>query len=453
MAKNEDTGNIKPFDVLGYSGLKQWGGIIYEEFHRRLQGPYAVKVYREMTDNSSTIGAIRYLIKALVRQVDWRVEPAIEGDEQAIEWASFVETCLDDMSITFEDFMSEVLSFLDYGWSYFETVYKIRKGDTKDKRTQSRYDDGKIGWRKFALRAQDTLDKWEFDDEDGDLLGMHQQTDTGQYAFIPLDKAILFRTETYKDNPEGKSIYRNAVVDWFFLKRISEIEAIGIERDLTGMPVMQVPVAILQTTATPEQVALKEQFETLLGQIKRDERAFALIPSEMNSEGKPTGYKFSLMSSGGQHQVDTDKTKTYYKTGIFQSVVAQFLQLGMNNVGSFALASSQTNLFAVALGAYLDTITATFNRSAIGPLMRLNRVGSELWPTLVHGDIESPPLAEIAAYIQALAMSGQLPEDDAIKRKLLEIGGLPIPEIEEGLATPPKAKAPIRSIPAMSAEK
>lgn len=448
MAKNPE------FEVLGYSGLKEWGGRIYEEFHRRLQGPYAAKVYREMTDNSSTIGSIRYLIKALVRQVDWRVEPSIEGDEQAIAWASFVETCLDDMTITFEDFMSEVLSFLDYGWAYFEVVYKLRRGDTKDAKTQSKYDDGKIGWRKLALRAQDTLDKWEFDKEDSQLLGMHQQTDTGQYAFIPLEKALLFRTETYKDNPEGRSIYRNAVIDWFFLKRISEIEAIGIERDLTGLPVMQVPTKILSSNATADEVALREQFQDLLAGIKRDERAYVLIPPEMTSEGKPTGYKFSLLSSGGQHQVDTDKTKTYYKVGILQSVVAQFLQLGMNNVGSFALASSQTNLFAVALGAYLDTITATFNRSAIGPLMRLNNVDSELWPTLVHGDIESPPLAEIATYIQALAMSGQLPEDDAIKRKLLEIGNLPIPELEEGeQAVPSKGKAPIRSLNAVNTDK
>lgn len=441
------------FDVLGYTGLKEWGGRIYEEFHRRLQGGYAAKVYREMSDNSSTIGAVRYLIKALVRQVEWRVEPAIENDEQAIEWASYVESCMEDMDLTFEDFISETLSFLDYGWAYFETVYKIRGGDTKDPKTRSKHSDGKIGWRKFALRAQDTLDTWQFSEDDQTLEGMHQQTETGQSAFIPIDKAILFRTETYKDNPEGRSIYRNAVVDWFFLKRISEIEAIGIERDLTGLPVMQVPVSILSTDASPQETALRTQFETLLSQIKRDERAYAMVPSELNPEGKPTGYKFELLSSGGQHQVDTDKTKTYYKVGILQSVVAQFLQLGLNNVGSFALASSQTNLFAVALGAYLDTITATFNRSAIGKLMKLNGVDSELWPKLVHGDIESPPLAEIGAYLQALAMSGQLPEDDAIKRKLLEIGGLPIPEIEEGKAIPPKAKAPIRSLSSVNTDK
>jgi hypothetical protein len=434
------------FDILGYTGLKEWGGHIYEEFHRRLQGQYAAKVYREMSDNSSTIGAIRYLIKALVRQVEWRVEPSVEHDQTAAEWAAFTESCITDMSITFEDFISEVLSFLDYGWSYFEIVYKIRRGQTNDPRTRSKFDDGKIGWRKFALRAQDTLDSWEFDEEDQGLRGMNQQTELGQFAFIPIEKALLFRTETYKNNPEGRSIYRNAVVDWFFLKRIGEIEAIGIERDLTGLPVMEVPIKILRSNAGADEVALRTQFETLLSQIKRDERAFAMVPSEQDRDGKPTGYKFKLLSSGGQHQINTNETKVYYKTGILQSVVAQFLQLGMNNVGSFALASSQTNLFAIALGAFLDVITSTINRFAIARLMELNNVPTEYWPTLVHGDIESPPLAEIGAYLQALATAGQLPEDDAIKRKLLEIGGLPIPETEEGQGFRGKGKAPIRTL-------
>lgn len=435
------------FKVIGFTGLKEWGGVINEEFHRRLRGPYAIKVYREMDDNSSTIGAVRYLTRALVRQVEWRFEPAIEGDPQSEDWASFLETCKDDMSISFEDFISEVLSFLTYGWAFFETVYKLRQGETTDKRTASRYSDSRIGWRKFALRAQDTLDRWQFG-EDQELEGMHQQTEVGQFAFIPIEKALLFRTETTKNNPEGRSIYRNAVVDWFFLKRISEIEAIGIERDLTGLPVMQVPVEILMTTANAEQLALRRSFETLLAQIKRDERAFAMIPSELNSEGLPTGYKFSLLSSGGTHQLNTNETKLYYKVSILQSVVAQFIQLGMANVGSFALASSQTNLFAVALGAYLDTITATFNKQAIEPLMRLNNVDSAYWPTLVHGDVESVPLGEMGAYIQALTSAGKLPESDELDRKLLEIAGLPVNVQEEGDTKPALPKAPIRSISA-----
>ena len=427
-AKNKKT---NPFVSLGTTGLKQSSGYIDEEWHPKLRGTFGPKVYREMADNSSTIGAIRHVIKALVRQVEWRVEAA-SAEREAQEAAEFVESCLADMSMSFEDFISEALSFLEYGWSYFELVYKLRKGQTKDARTRSKFDDGKIGWRKIALRAQDTLDRWEFDKEDGGLRGMHQtNTYTGKSAYIPIERALLFRTETYKNNPQGRSIFRNAVVDYFYLKRISEIEAIGIERDMTGLITMEVPIRILKQETASDQ-ALFNSITSMLGQLKRDEREYALVPPELDTEGKPTGFKLKLLSTGGRRQIDTNGVKLYYKTGILQSVVAQFIQLGMGNVGSFALASSQTDLFAVALGAYMDVIASTFTKYGINRLMQMNKIPVEHWPCLIHGDIESPPLSEIGAYIQALAGAGQLPEDDAIKRKLLEIGRLPQPAQEEG---------------------
>jgi hypothetical protein len=435
MAKKID------FTVLGFSGLKQYGGLIDEEFLAKLRGVYGPKVYREMADNSSTIGAIQYLFKALVRQVGWRVETS-EPTKEAMEQAEFVESCLFDMEHTFEDFISEVLSMFPYGWSYFEIIYKMRRGqDTKDPKQQSAYDDGKIGWRKLSLRAQDTLERWEFDEE-GNLKGLHQQhPSSGQAAFVPIEKAILFRTETTKDNPQGRSLYRNAVIDWFYLKRISEIEAIGVERDLTGLPVMQVPERMLDPSASSDNKALLVQLQTMLSQVKRDEREYAIVPSEINDEGKPTGYKFSLLTTGGTRQFDTDKTKNYYKTSILQSVLAQFIQLGMTNVGSWALASSQTETFGVALGAYLDVIAATFTRFGIYKLMEANGVKREYWPEIVHGDLESLPLAEVGAYIQALYNTEQLPEgDEAIQRKLLELAKLPMPQKDESEKPEPTKK-------------
>lgn len=423
--------------ILGTSGLKQYGGYVLEEFHRRLQGRQAVRVYREMADNSSTIGAIRYLIKALVRQAEWRIEPADESPK-ANEQAEFVEGALADMSHTFEDLLSETLSMLDYGWAYVEIVYKLRKGETDDPTTRSQFDDGKFGWRKLALRSQDTLDRWEFDPADGGIRGMWQDDIYASHGsggvFIPIEKSLLFRTETTKNNPEGRSLYRNAVVDYHYLKRIQEIEAVGIERDMTGLLTMEVPLEILSSDAAPREHAIRQKLEKMLAQLKRDEREFAMVPPELDRMGKPTGYKLKLLATGGRRQIDTTGTKVYYKNSILQSVLAQFIQLGMaQTAGSFALASSQTNLFAVALGTIMDSVASVFNRFAIPRLMKLNNVPVELHPWLTHGDIESPPLDEVGKYVTALAAAGQLPVDDKpLQRKLLEIGNLPQPT-EQGV--------------------
>ncbi len=427
--KQQSTKNID-LGIIGTSGLKQFGGLITEEFHPSLRGQFGPKVYREMSDNSSAIGAIRYIIKSLVRQVDWRIEPA-DDSKEAVAQSEFIESCLLDMSITFEDFISEVLSFLDYGWSYFEIIYKLRKGKTDDPTTRSQFDDGKVGWRKFGLRAQDTLESWVFDEADGGLRGMNQldQT-TGRAAYLPIEKCLLFRTEIMKGNPEGRSIYRNAVVDYFYLKKIEKIEAIGIERDMTGLLVMEVPMGLLDPSASGPEKAMLASLEKMMAGLKRDEREYGIVPSELDPESKPTGYRLKLLSSGGRRQIDTVAIKQYYKINILQSVVAQFIELGMQGVGSFALASSQTNLFSVALGTFMDSIASVFNRFAISRLMELNGVPYELHPSLIHGDIESPPLGELGAYIQSLAAAGQLPDDTALQHKLLEYANLPIPADE-----------------------
>jgi len=419
---------------LGYTGLKQFGGMIDEEWSKRLRGTYGPKVYQEMADSSSAIGAINFAIESLVRQVEWRVEPA-EPTEEGNQWAQFVEECLIDLDGTFDDFLSEVLSFLTFGWAYFETIYKLRKGQTAKRETRSRFDDGKIGWRGFALRSQDTLDHWQIA-EDGTIEGFNQwDQSSGKRAFIPIEKALLFRTRTHKNNPEGRSIYRNAVNDYYYYKRICAIEAIGIERDMTGLLVMEVPTRLLHADAPAQDKSLLAALQKMCGELKRDEREYAIVPTETNPDGTASGYKLKLLSSGGRRQIDTDVIKRSYKVNMLQSVLAQFLELGMASVGSFALASSQTDLFAVAMGSFLDSISATFNRDAIGRLMQYNQVDSELWPELVHGDLESPALGELGAYVQALAGAGQLPDDEAIQRKLLEIAKLPMPTKDEANVT------------------
>ena len=225
---------------IGRIGQRRYGGTIYEEFLHELRGTRGIEVYREMSENDDVVGAILFAIEMLVRQCDWNVEPGGDTAKDK-EAAEFVESCMHDMQDTWTDTISEILSFLTYGWSFHEIVYKRRMGNTKNPTTKSKYTDGLIGWKKLPIRAQETLYRWEYDNEDN-LLGMTQMPppDFGTYT-IPMSKALLFRTKSRKNNPEGRSILRNAYRSWYFKRRIQEIEGIGIERDLAGLPVMHGP--------------------------------------------------------------------------------------------------------------------------------------------------------------------------------------------------------------------
>jgi len=411
--------------VIGRTGLKRYGGTVMDEWHPKLQGQLATKVYREMADNDPIVGSIMFAIESLIRQANWNVNPAADTPE-AEQAAQFLSECLGDMSHTWEDLLAEILSMLVFGWAYFEIVYKVRGGDVADPARHSKYNDGKIGWRKITIRAQDSLVDWEFDDEGG-IQGMWQQASPDyRRVLIPIQKALLFRTKSVRNNPEGRSILRNAYRSYYFLKRIQEIEAIGIERDLAGLPVMEVPPQLMSPSASPDEKSMLAQFEQLIQRIRRDEMEGVVIPSSVNPDGSNTGYKLSLLSTGGRRQLDVNQVITRYEQRIAMSVLAEFIFLGMQDVGSRALGESKQSIFQMALKSIVDSIAAVFNRHAIPRLMALNGIPAERYPTLNPDKVETPPIGEIAAMIQAMSGAGAVlfPDED-LENRLRGMVGLP----------------------------
>ena len=406
-------------DEIGRIGQKRFGGTFYEEFLRDLRGKKGIETYREMAENDDTIGAILFAVEMLIRQASWNVEPGGDTPKDK-EAAEFVEQCMHDMQDTWTDTISEILSFLTYGWSFHEIVYKRRMGKTRDQKTRSKYNDGLIGWRKLPIRAQETLYQWEYDDEDN-LIAM-TQLPPPNYGLItiPMDKAMLFRTKSRKGNPEGRSILRNAYRSWYFKRRIQEYEGIGIERDLAGLPVFTAPEDIaIWDEDDPDMVKLRTGMETMVQKIRVDELAGIV---------KPHGFEFELLNSGGSKQFDTNAIIQRYDTGMAMTVLADFIFLGHQQVGSFALSSDKTELFSMAIGAYLDIICETFNSQGIPQLIDVN--GSHFdgitdYPKLAHGDIENADIQKLASYIKDMTGVGILVPDDGLEDYVREAAGLP----------------------------
>lgn len=417
--------------IVGKSGMRRWGSGVDDEFLPELRGPKGRKVYREMSEQDPTVGAILFAIEMLCRRVSWHVE-AGGPDEADAEAASFLESCLSDMSLSWEDTLSEILTFLPFGWSWVETVYKFRDGPDQDDPTRrSKYSDGRIGWRKLAGRAQESLDGWEFDD-DGGIKGMRQRDPSrSEIVVIPIEKSLHFRTTARKGNPEGRSILRSAYRPWYFKQNIETIEAIGIERDLAGLPVIYAPPAIMGASATSDQQAIFTELKRIVTSIRRDEQEGLIIPNAFDDKGNRL-YELKLLSTGGSRQFDTDKTITRYDTRIAMTALADFILLGHEAVGSFALSSSKTSLFGYALGAWLDVIADVFTSYAFPRLLRLNQMPTSSPPKLRHGDVESADLAELGAYIEKLANAGAALFPNAeLERYLLTTAGLPAPVEEE----------------------
>ena len=429
------------FDI-GISGLRQFSGWVREEFLPQLQGRQAARVYREMMDNSSTVGAVVFAITGVMRKVEWRVIPADDTPE-AQEMADFADSLRYDMSHTWEDFVVEALSMLGYGFAPFEIVYKRRLGQTPggtnpdgEPLPKSQYDDGRIGLRRLPIRGQDTIIKWFFG-PNGGIRGMTQQPYVGPIIDIPIEKLLLFRPSHHKGNPEGRSILRSAYRSYYFLKRLEEQEAILFER-MSGLPVMRVPNALLEAANAGDALATSAltAYKKLVSNVRIDEQMGLLIPSDtypnpQGGAGSTPMYEFKLETpNSGKSNLDANTPILRYKSAIMTSVLADFLEMGHSSRGSQNLGETKMDLFLQSIEGWLKSIASVLNRHLLPRVWELNGFDPALMPEYQPDMAQRIDLDNISNFVLRLAQAGMtmFPDED-LESYLRDAAGLPdLPE-------------------------
>ena len=395
--------------VLGVAGDNTYNGQIRaDEFLPELRGKKAIRKYREMRDNDSTIGAVMYATEQVLRDVDLKVMPANDSAE-AKEEAEFVESVLDDMDHTLDDHIAESLSNLSYGFAWFEVIYKRRNGPTeRSDKKRSKYTDGRMGVRKIAIRAPWTISRFDVDQQTGDVKGIYQDgSGYNNSNYIPTRKSLYYRTTTINGDPAGRSILRNAYTSYEYVNNLQSIEAIAVERELAGIPVARIPAEYLSGDATASQSGFVNNLQSILRDVKFNEQGYIILPSDTypDKDGAPTNQKLvdvELMSSSGSRNIDIDPIVRRYQHDIARSVLSEFLMLGGGNTGSYALSKSKTDLFLRALESYIQAIVDVLNKQLVERLWELNGLNYDLMPTIVAGDVAPHDLREIAAFLRNL---------------------------------------------------
>ena len=161
------------------------------------------------------------------------------------------------------------------------------------------------------------------------------------------------------------------------------------------------------------------QAERIVRSIRRD---------EMEGVLKPFGWTLELLSTGGRRQFDTNAIIQRHDKDIAMTFLADFILLGHEKVGSFALSSDKTELFGIAMGTYLNLICEVFNNQAIPRLIDLNGEkfkGITAYPELVHGDIESHNLPELSTFIKDMVEIGAITPDEDLEDYLRMTADLP----------------------------
>ena len=369
------------FAEIGNTGLKRSYGYIYDEFLPSLRGVRGRKTYREMRDNDAIIGAMFFAITQILRESRWDVRTKDDASEEGKKDVELLKDSLFGMTHSWSGVFTDILSFFTYGFSLLEQVYhRNAKNQTV--------------WKKLAFRAQESIERWKIDDF-GETVGFYQRPAPDyRERYIPIGKCLHFRTESAGNNPEGRSILRNAFRAWFMKKNIEEIEAIGVERDLAGLPTLTMPEGF---DPTSEDVDVQRQItsaKALISNIRRDEQEGILLPF---------GWVMTLLASSGHRQIDTVSVINRYNKEMAATVLAQFIMLGMERTGSYALAREQTDMFYLALEAWADYIATVMNRYAVPQLFAYNGIKDRPLPYLVHTPIRRFTLKDIAEYVSKLS--------------------------------------------------
>jgi hypothetical protein len=420
------------FNEVGTHGLRQYSGWVREEFLPQLQGRQAVKIYREMLDNSASIGGAMMAIQGAIRKVVWRTDPA-DDTPAAQEMADFAESLRFDMSETWEDFIAEALSMLGYGFSLHEIVYKRRNGSSNsDDVAGSLYDDGYIGIRKLPIRGQDTILKWFFG-ENGQIAGATQQPYDGRLIDIPIEKCLLFRPAHHKTNPEGRSILRSCYINYHFVKRMQEQEAILLER-LSGLPVVRVPGSLIDSANGGDATAIGvlAAYKKLVTNVRIDEQMGVLLPSDVFQTGTGAGtpqFDFKLESPqgggrGGSSAADVAINR--HKLDMASSLLADFIVMGHGARGAQNLGETKLDMFMQAVEGWLNSIAAVLNRYLLPRLWQLNGFDPDLMPQYVPDTAQRLDLDVLGAYALRLSQAGMpLFPDADLENFFRDVAGMP----------------------------
>lgn len=472
------------FSIGGFGA----GFELYTNFLPDLTGHALLRDMFVMADTDETVGAMLYGITTTMRQITWDYVPQIDGvdapeDPEAQKWAAIATQMIKDMDRPFDDHVEDMLSMIWAGFAPVEMVFKIRDG------VGSRFDDGYYGIG--ALNLIDQTSVWDIVYDQQKPIGLKQMslgglglnggTGVTGDGVIPLFKTLLYRTTTQYNNPRGRPLLKNAWRVWRLKKKIQDSEALGIERELVGLPIFEMPEELMlqqfetgadgQLTEDAKRAAAMVQAAKTATQDMRLNRSGGLVmPSDTYMEDGPGGaavkkYNFRIVTTGGSRTIDSRTVARDYDHAIARVAMMQFLTLGQRSGGSYGLSEDQSSMAVSSIMALADKVTAEWNAKAVSLTWIVNAFPDKYRPRLKHSDVNKNSLVQLGQFLAGVGKAANLWGSDAkMRRGIAVAANLPYDsdaqdeaaktsaEAADLLADPPEPTAAPGSAPAADEE-
>ncbi len=392
-------------------------------------------VFNKMQMNS-TISGILLAFKSLCQtpKVIINENPDDPDRERAEYRAKFLEECLGDMQTPFSDVIGEILDMLAMGFKVMVPQFKARTGYDTDSNFNSRYYDGRIGWKSFLPIDPITIDKWNSIEGGGylGLTGITQKVSRNAKEIqIPRSRMLLFRTTASNNDPTGKSLLEGAFLDWLDLVDANKIQMVGLRRSLIGIPYALIHSKMAadaknNPTARQAVASVKKTVKDIDNTL---DQGF-ILPADRDESGNLLA-EVRLMGSkegGGNSNIQDAKLIIDAKEQtIARSMLAQFMTI-QGKGGSYALSKNQAEVFINSLKGYMTQIQGIMNNEAIPRLFIANKEGMSVkdhyLPTISFSEFVKDDTKEFFESLQKSIEIGVFEVTPQIQNKAAQVLGV-----------------------------
>lgn len=432
---------LAPKKVMGRPGFSVFGGRLKsKETNAKVTGKVKWRTYADISTNVSIVAAGLRSFTNLIQRTEWTVEPARDRGQNedpsdaAKEAAEFLEEILHGMDTPWNKVMTKASTFKFYGFSISEWQAMQR-------------DDGRIGLLDIMPRPQHTIERWDIDYEGGgNVLGVWQQPpQTGEYLYLPRKKLLYVVDDILTDSPDGMGLLRHVVEPAEKLKEYMRNEALGIQRDMRGIPIGRAPLTALDEMVASGEITADERTQQLqymddLVQMQAKSEDTGVVVDSITYQNKTdAGETFTSVPKWGLELVtgggngvgirETGMAIDRLNREMARVLGVEHLMLGDGSGGNRALSEDKTRNFFLQMEGTLQDLSQAVEKDIVDMIWALNGMPEELKPTMAYEAVQFKDVSQITAALREMATAGAVlsPDDPAIDevRTLLGLSGQP----------------------------
>lgn len=410
--------NPDHFVPVSTSGTQIFSGIIAEEYLEKLTGWQAAFEYDMMRRSDSQVRALLTVVKNPILSANWYIEPVDESDEEKeiADFASYV--LFEDIGYpdgskrkTWQDFLMEALSMIEFGHSVFEVINKVVRDDD----VWGDY----VGLSDIAWRSPKTIQEWGVA-ENGALAFIEQQitgdlmpsTDRSVGAIVTTPGRFLIVLTINKegDNYEGISGLRSIYGNYVRRDLYSKIQAIGVERGASGVPVIKIPD---DRTGDPKARSL---IAKIVASYTSYQNAGITLPAGYEIDNFTITHKISEV----QAAIEAEAVEMIRAFG------AQFITIGSKGSGGgYAQSVDQSDMFLSGLALYADKIANAVNDNILRQLIDAKFGRRDAYPIVRHSGINDKGGKALAETLKTLIEVGLVQPTESMQQWTAERYELP----------------------------